>query len=178
MLTEGLSTGSISSCWHGPPHRATWVSSWHGSQLPSEHVIQEREEGRSPQCLSSHDHIQSLPLQSVLNSQLRRGSVFERSIKELVGIVYNSPLQNGTVIYDSPLFSLVQSCLTLCNPTDCTLPGSSVHEILQASILEWVTISSSRRSSQCRDLTCASCSSYIGRWILESLGILPWRWPK
>ena len=35
---------------------------------------------------------------------------------------------------------LLQSCLTLCDPIDCSLPGSSVHEILQARILEWVAI--------------------------------------
>ena len=35
---------------------------------------------------------------------------------------------------------VAQSCLTLCNPTDCSLPGSSVHGILQAQILEWVDI--------------------------------------
>ena len=33
-----------------------------------------------------------------------------------------------------------QLCLTLCNPMDCSLPGSSVHGILQARILEWVAI--------------------------------------
>ena len=33
-----------------------------------------------------------------------------------------------------------QSCLTLCNPEDCSLPGSSIHGILQARILEWVAI--------------------------------------
>ena len=38
--------------------------------------------------------------------------------------------------------SVAQSCLTLCDPTDCGLPGSSVHEILQARILEWVAITS------------------------------------
>ena len=37
-----------------------------------------------------------------------------------------------------------QSCLTLCNPMDCSLPGSSVHGILQARLLEWVAISFSR----------------------------------
>ena len=36
---------------------------------------------------------------------------------------------------------VIQSCLTLCNPMDCSLPGSSVHGILQARILEWVAIS-------------------------------------
>ena len=39
---------------------------------------------------------------------------------------------------------VTQSCPTLCNPMDCTLPGSSVHEILQARILEWVAIPFSR----------------------------------
>ena len=36
---------------------------------------------------------------------------------------------------------VAQSCPTLCNPTDCSLPGSSVHEIFQARVLEWVAIS-------------------------------------
>ena len=46
-----------------------------------------------------------------------------------------------------------QSCLTLCDPMDCSLPGSSVHGILQARVLEWVAISFSRGSSQPRDWT-------------------------
>ena len=45
----------------------------------------------------------------------------------------------------------LQSCLTLCDPMDCSLPGSSVHGILQARILEWVAMSSSRGSSPLRD---------------------------
>ena len=44
-------------------------------------------------------------------------------------------------------------CLTLCDPTDCSLPGSSVHGTLQARILEWVAISFSRGSSRPRDRT-------------------------
>ena len=40
----------------------------------------------------------------------------------------------------------LKSCLTLCNPVDCSLPGSSVHGILQARILEQVAISFSRGS--------------------------------
>ena len=50
-----------------------------------------------------------------------------------------------------------------CDPMDCSLPGSSVHGIFQARILEWVAISSSRGSSQPRDRTLVSC---IGRWFL------------
>ena len=50
-----------------------------------------------------------------------------------------------------------QSCLTLCDPMDCSPSGSSVHGIFQARILEWVAISYSRRSSCPRDQTCATC---------------------
>ena len=46
---------------------------------------------------------------------------------------------------------LLRSCLTLCDPADCSPPGSSVHGISQAGILEWVGVSFSRGSSQSRD---------------------------
>ena len=49
--------------------------------------------------------------------------------------------------------SVTQSCLTLCDPVDCNLPGSSVHGIFQAMVLEWIAISFSRGSSQPRDRT-------------------------
>ena len=52
---------------------------------------------------------------------------------------------------------VAKSGLTLCNPVDCSLPGSSVHGIPQARILEWVAVSFSRRSSQSRDWTDISC---------------------
>ena len=42
---------------------------------------------------------------------------------------------------------VAQSCPTLCDPVDCSLPGFSIHGIFQARILEWVTISFSRGSS-------------------------------
>ena len=46
---------------------------------------------------------------------------------------------------------VIESCLTLTTPWTGNLPGSSVHEILQARILEWVAISFSRGSSRPRD---------------------------
>ena len=49
--------------------------------------------------------------------------------------------------------SVAQSCQTLCSPMDCSLPGSSVHRIFPARILEWVAISFSRGFSQRRDWT-------------------------
>ena len=60
----------------------------------------------------------------------------------------------------------LQLCPTLCNPMDCSQLDSSVHGILQARILEWVAMPSSRGSSQLRDQTCVSYVSCIGRWVL------------
>jgi len=52
-----------------------------------------------------------------------------------------------------PYAKSLQSCLTLCDPVDCSPPGSSVHGILQARILEWVAISStSHEYPQVKDL--------------------------
>ena len=61
---------------------------------------------------------------------------------------------------------LLQFCLTVCNPLDCNLPGSSVHGLFQARILEWVAIFYSRGSSWPRDQTHVSCISCIDRQIL------------
>ena len=61
---------------------------------------------------------------------------------------------------------LAQSCPILCDPMGWSLPGLSVHGILQARILECVAISSPRASSWPRDETCFSCVSCIGRSIL------------
>ena len=57
------------------------------------------------------------------------------------------PMTDGACMHAK----LFQSCLTLCDPTDCSLPGSSVHGIPQARILDWVAISYSKASSQSRD---------------------------
>ena len=62
---------------------------------------------------------------------------------------------------------LLQSCPTLCDPMDCSPPGSSVQGILQARTLEWVAMPFSRGSSRPRDRTCVSCSSCIaGRFFI------------
>ena len=52
---------------------------------------------------------------------------------------------------------VVQSCLILGDPMDCSQPSSSVHEIIQARILEWVAISFWRGPFQPRDRTLVSC---------------------
>ena len=63
----------------------------------------------------------------------------------------------------APACSVAKLYQTLCNHIDCSPPGSSVHEIFQARILEQVAISSFRGSSQPRDRTLIPS---IGRWIL------------
>ena len=58
---------------------------------------------------------------------------------------------------------VAQSCLTLCDPMDCSLPGSSTHGIFQARVLEWVAISFSRGSSWFEDW--ARVSGIAGRHV-------------
>ena len=66
------------------------------------------------------------------------------------------------------------SCPTLCNPMDCSPPGSSVHEILQGSILEWVAIPFSRGSSQPRNWTQVSwvVSIFSTVWVTKEAKML------
>ena len=64
-----------------------------------------------------------------------------------------------------------KSCLILCDSMYCSPPGSSVHGIFQAKILEWVAISFSRGSSSPRDWTCVSCRKAL--LIYKSAVFLP-----
>ena len=105
---------------------------------------------------------------------------WEVKVKSLSGVrlsvtpwtaAYQDPLSMGFsrqeywsgVPLPSP--KLLQSCPTLCDPMDCSPPGSSFHGILQER-LEWIAMFSSRGSSQARDWTHVSYVSCIGRWVL------------
>ena len=66
--------------------------------------------------------------------------------KNLSSLQISSNIDNITSFPHCAVLSH-QSCPTLCNPMDCSPPGSSVHGILQARILEWVAISFFRGSS-------------------------------
>ena len=61
---------------------------------------------------------------------------------------------------------VTQLCLTLCSPTDCSLPDFFVHGILQVRILEWVAFPFSKGSSQLRDQTLVSCitGGFLTSW--------------
>ena len=77
------------------------------------------------------------------------------------------PLKYTCCLYACMHAKSLHSCLILCEPMDDSPPCSSVHGILQARILEWVAIPSSKWSFQHRDRTCISYVSCIGRWILH-----------
>ena len=63
----------------------------------------------------------------------------------------------------------ILSCPTLCNPTDCSPPGSSVHGITQARTREWVPVPSSKGSSWPKDRTQVSCiaGGFFAMWATE-----------
>ena len=65
----------------------------------------------------------------------------------------------------------LQLCLTLCKPMHCSPPGSSVHGIFQARILDWTAMPFSRGSYQPRDRTHISYVSCIGRWVLYQTNV-------
>ena len=79
-------------------------------------------------------------------------------MKRKVWMIYKNDILNAfrvdfkrIVSNYSEWVKFAQLCLTLCNPMNCNPPGTSVHGILQARILEWVAISFSKWSSQPRD---------------------------
>ena len=77
--------------------------------------------------------------------------------------IWVSPILSLFSFFKLCACSVAQSCLTHYDPMDCNPPGSSVHGIFQAKILEWVAISFPKVSSWSRDHTQVSC---IVKWIL------------
>ena len=119
----------------------------------------------------------------------------EMAIYEQVNGLSADTKSAGTLLLDSPTSRLreINICclshgLTVHDPMDCSPPGSSVHGLLQARILEWLAIPFSRGSSRPRDWTWVSCIathlqcgrvgfySWVGKiswripWTLQSLG--------
>ena len=69
----------------------------------------------------------------------------------LIIFILNQFYCNNLHTSENVKVKVAQSCPTLCNPMDCSLPGSSVHGILQVRLQEWVAVPFSRGSSQPRD---------------------------
>jgi len=89
-------------------------------------------------------------------------TLFDQNLKYFIYFSTKSPTKIKDNCHHNRSFPTLpsvqtQSCLTLCDPMDHSLLGSSVHGILQARILEWVAMPFSRGSSQPKDWTWGSC---------------------
>ena len=94
---------------------------------------------------------------SVYTKWLTRYKILNSLHQNIDSPVSFRPLLKGAFYLDAQL------CPTLCNPMDCSLPGSSIHWVFQARMLEWAAFSFSRGSSWPRD---CPCIFYIGRKVL------------
>ena len=122
---------------------------------------------------SLHDRIRSMistELDLNLNCSLVKGRIYDNQIlrikknERILENLSHFPVTSSKGL--KPSFQnrsqyehereVAQSCPTLCNPMNYSLPGSSVHGIFQAIVLEWIAISFSKGSSQPRDRTWVS----------------------
>ena len=107
--------------------------------------------GRKESNMTEHAHTHTFLMPIIIWWDFPRGS-----------LVKNLPEMQECCVCAKSL----QSCLTLCDPLDCSPPGSSVHGILQARLLKWVAMPSCRGSSRPRNQTHISYVSCIGRQVL------------
>ena len=115
----------------------------------------------------SRDAVLPLPLGSLRNegawawcSESEGHSVMSKSLQSHDYTVHG--ILQARILEWVKWSEAAQSCPTLWDPMDCSLPGSSVHGIFQAIVLEWIAISFSRGSSQPRDRT--QVSHFAGRF--------------
>ena len=111
------------------------------------------------------------------------GSPFIRHLTSLVLPMILSPNETFSLWKKQVKVLVTQSCPTLCDPMDCSLPGSSVHGILQIRTLEWVAIPFSRWSSWPRNWSQVSCiaGTFITVWATrEAQKLMIWemKWVK
>ena len=125
---------------HGQRNLASYSLS--GSQRVGHHLASER----WPLLVCS---LSLLRTYACILSSLICHSIFFLQILHITNQITKSPIWCSC--------SVTQPCLNLWDSMDFSLPGSSVHGISQARILEWVSISSSRESSWPRDRTQVSC---------------------
>ena len=130
------------------------------------------QKSRSPGFSPWNLQVPHLRVQPTANQREKKVFVIPESFKNQN---LNS-LHTDTCLHSVLSARSLQPCPTLCDSMDCSPPGSSVHGILQARILEWVAMPSSRGSSKPRDQTrtrdgtCVFYVSCIGRQVLYHLG--------
>ena len=146
---------------HQAPPSLGFSRQEHWSGLPFPSPMHESESGVAQLCPTLSDPMDcSSPGSSV-------HGIFQARVLEWDAIAFSGIISRFCFSINSwpswlfisiylPLL-VTQSCPALCNPIDYSLPGSSVHEILQARIAKWVAIPFSRVSSRPRDWTWVSC---------------------
>ena len=101
--------------------------------------------------LKKYSNGRSLPLQEQIENEAKNSEDGCAYLQMIIPRKQNknsfNKNENYTEYESESEREVTQSCPTLCDPVDCSPPGSSVHGILQARILEWVAISFSRGSS-------------------------------
>ena len=109
----------------------------------------------------------ALPLETISESKPE-----QEVINELIKLTFSLEFTWTNVhvphlsVYLESESEVAQSCPTLCDPMDCSLPGSSVHGIFQTRVLEWGAISFSRGSSQPREFLWNSHQTLFSQIIL------------
>ena len=140
---EGV-VSSISPWWRVPWHKAEW-------QTPAAHKEWDLELILSLFQRWRH----SKKANRVFRTQL----LCPLTCLTLMRLGCNTGLSKVALRWKSESSWKWKSCLILCDPMDCSSPGSFVHGILQARILEWVATPFSRGSSRPRDPTLVSCTA-------------------
>ena len=114
-----------------------------GTELPLEGTKMLLSAQLSPHC-SQEERVLVLSLTQKVSLQCFTVTAFI-----VIGFWNSCVIFSGSQLMKAidPFSHDAQSCLILCDPVDCSLPGSSVHGVLQVRTLEWFAISSSRRSS-------------------------------
>ena len=151
-------------CWKSVIYKSL------GNLIPSQFYSLYRVQEAYVCVLSRFSHIQLLVTLWTVTHKVPLSMGFSRQ-EYWSGLPCSSP-QEAYIKYLTSR-SLLSHVLTLCDPVDSNPPGSYIHGIFQARILEQVAACYSRRSSQPRDQTCISC---IGRRILYHC--TTWEAPK
>ena len=99
---------------------------------------------------------QTLCYYGYLQREKTPGGIYRKSLWKNQNVSRQGHLQQKLIVI-VVLVKVIHSCPTLCNPVHCNLPGSSVHGIHQARLLEWEAIPFCRVSSQLKDQTQVSC---------------------
>ena len=92
------------------------------------------------------------------------GSLPTSSLSPYISVVKSSGSASDGSEFASWKWKWSRSVISLCNPMDCNLPGSFIHGIFQARVLEWIAISFSRRSSWPGDWTWDIAGRYFTLW--------------